>query len=137
MAILLTGITALPKIANYNNVATAGAGVPAIYGLDNRTGLTVVDGAATTLYTTVNGTSLFRITADIFATAAVTGTANYTISWTQNAGVRTMIVTATAINTLGTATDLINPDTATTITAQLTGTFTGTFTVAGIVEQLK
>lgn len=106
-------------------------------GLDSRTGLTSSDGAAITLYTTVNSTSVLRITADIFATAAVTGTAIYTITWTQNSTTQTLVVNSTTLNTLATATDLINPDNATTVTARLTGTFTGTFTVTGLVERIK
>lgn len=125
------GITSL-----YNNVATKGAGQPAIYGLDNRTGLVAADGSATTLYTTMGANQLYRISADIFATAAVTGTANYTITWTENSTTQTAVVSATAINVLGTSTQIIRPDNATAITAQLTGTFTGTFSVAGIVERL-
>lgn len=120
----------------YNNVGTLGLGMPAIYGLDNRTGLTGADGAPLTLYTTVAANNIFRISADIFATAAVTGTATYTIKWTENATSQSMAVTATAINTLGTQSNLIRPDNATTITAQLTGVFTGTFTVVGLVEQI-
>ncbi len=125
------------KTTNYNSIATAGWGIPAIYGLDSRTGLTSADGAAITLYTTINGTSVFRITADIFATAAVTGTAIYTITWTQNATTQTLVVNSTTINTLATGTDLINPDTGTNITSKLTGSFTGTFTVTALVEQIK
>ncbi len=134
--IRITGAVLTGKATTYNNVATVGLGVPAIYGLDNRTGLTAADGAATTLYTTVAANTIFRISADIFATAAVTGTATYTIAWTENTTAQTMVVTATVINTLGTQSNLIRPDNATTITAQLTGTFTGTFTVVGLVEQI-
>jgi hypothetical protein len=113
-----------------------GLASPVVVGLDNRIGLTTTDVAALTLYTALVANTLMRVSADIFATAAVTGTATYTLAWTENATAQTMVVTATAINTLGTASNLIRPDTATTITAQLTGTFTGTFTVAGVVEQI-
>lgn len=137
ITILSTGEVQLDKIINkYNGIATVGYGVPAIVGLDNRTGLTGVDGAATTLYTAIAANSLFRISADIFATAAVTGTASYTIKWTENSTSQSMVVTATAVNTLGTQSNLIRPDNGTAITAQLTGVFTGTFSVAGLVEQL-
>jgi hypothetical protein len=123
-------------VSLYNNVATAGAGVPAIYGIDNRTGLTSADGAPITLYTSTASNQIYRVSADIFATAAVTGTANYTITWTENSTTQTMVVTATAINVLGTQSNLIRPDNGTNITSQLTGTFTGTFTVVGLVERI-
>ncbi len=135
-SIQFAALTQSGKTTTYNNVATAGLGIPAVYGIDNRTGLTGADGAATTLYTTVAANNIFRISADIFATAAVTGTATYTITWTENTTTQTMVVTATAINTLGTQSNLIRPDNATAITSQLTGVFTGTFTVVGLVEQV-
>lgn len=124
------------KLTTYNNIATTGFGIPAINGLDSRTGLTGADGAATTLYTATAANQLYRVSADIFATAAVTGTATYSITWTENATSQTMSVTATAVNTLGTASNIIRPDNGTAIKSQLTGVFTGTFTVAGLVEQL-
>lgn len=123
-------------ISTYNSVATAGLGVAPIYGVDSRTGLTAADGGATTLYTSTAANQLYRVSADIFATAAVTGTANYTITWTENSTTQTATVSATAINVLGTTTQLIRPDNGTNITAQLLGTFTGTFTVAGVVERV-
>lgn len=108
----------------------------ALPGYDSRTGLTGADGAPITLLTTTAAGQIYRVSADIFATAAVTGTANYTLTWTENSTTQTMLVTATVINTLGTASNIIRPDNATTITAQLTGTFTGTFSVVGLVERL-
>src|SRR5205807_4817662 len=108
-----------------------------IVGLDNRSGVTVVDGSPIVLFAVTAATNgLFRITADIFATAFTSGTATYTITWTENAVTRTLVVTATALNTLGTGTDLVNPDASTNITAQLTGVFTATVKVAGVVEQI-
>lgn len=133
---LVGAITAQGLISTYNNVATVGMGVPAIYGLDSRTGLTTADGATTTLYATTASNQIYRVSADIFATAAVTGTATYTITWTENSTTQTMTVTATVANTLGTASNIVRPDNATNITSQLTGTFTGTFTVVGLVERL-
>jgi hypothetical protein len=123
-------------IANYQGIATVGGGVPALYGLDKRAGITAADGAPITLYTIIAANGLFRITSDIFATAAVTGTATYTVRWTENGTTQTMVITATTLNTLATATQLIRPDNATAITVQLTGVFTGTFTLAALVEQL-
>ena len=112
-------------------------GIGSLLGLDNRSGITSADGSPITLYAVPAGAGqLFRITADIFATAFTSGTATYTITWTENAVTRTLVVTATALNTLGTGSDLINPDASTNITAQLTGVFTATVKVAAIVEQI-
>src|SRR5438876_1179485 len=37
-------------LSRYNSIPTAGKGMPAIYGLDNRSGVTAADGAPITLY---------------------------------------------------------------------------------------
>lgn len=120
----------------FNNIATAGYGVPAIFGIDNRTGRTAADGSAITLYSVPSTTGLFQVIIDIFATAYTSGTATYTITWTENSGTRTLAVTATVLNTLGTAQALIRPDASTNITVQLTGTFTATVNVGAVVKQV-
>ncbi len=135
----LRNLKASGLITNYNGVATAGLGVAMIPGVDNRLGLTAVDGAPITIYAVPAGTGkLFRITADINGTAAIAGTWTYTLTYTENAQTKTLAVTATVLNTLGTATDLIHPDGSTNITAQLTSTggATGTLSVGGVAEQL-
>lgn len=124
------------EILHYNAVATAGLGIPAIYGLDNRTGLTSADGASITLYTATAANQIYRVSADIFATAFTSGTATYTIAWTENSSSQSMAVTSTVLNTLGTASNMIRPDNGTAITAQLTGTFVGTFSLVGSVERI-
>ena len=126
-------------LSTISGIATAGLGVAVIPGVDNRLGLTAVDGAPITIYAVPAGTGkLFRITADINGTAAIAGTWTYTITYTENAQTKTLAVTATVLNTLGTATDLIHPDASTNITAQLTSTggATGTLSVGGVAEQL-
>lgn len=105
--------------------------------MDFRQGVTAADGAPITIYTATNGTSVLRITATIFATAFTSGTATYTIAWTQNGAAETLAVTSLILNTLGTATAIINPDNGTTVTGQLTGVFVATETLTGTVEQLK
>lgn len=125
------------KIKYYANVGTAGYGVPAIYGQDFRQGRTSADGATTTLYTAANGTSAFRVDARIFATAYTSGTATYTITWTEHSTTQTIAVSATVINTPAFANTIIVPDNGTNITCQLTGTFTATVTVVANVEELK
>jgi len=118
--------------------ALVGSGMVQLYGLDNRSGLTSADGAPIVLFhINMEGDHVYRITADIFATAVAAGTANYTITWTENATTQTMVVSASVLNTIATATDLINPDASTDITAQLTFVgFTGTVKVAAVVEEL-
>lgn len=137
LSVSATAVSLIKPILTYNNIATQGIGVPATYGLDNRTGLVAADGAPITLYTSTAANQLYKITVDIFATAAVTGTATYSITWTENSTAQTASVTATAINVQGTATQLIRPDNGTAIKAQLTfAGATGTFSVAGVVQQL-
>ncbi len=122
----------------YNNVSTALLGVPVIYGTpDTRTGLTSADGSPVTIYTTTGAGQVYRVQADLYSTAAVTGTATYTVAWTENSTPQSITVTATSVNVNGTATALIRPDSGTTITGQLTGVFTGTFNVVGLAEEIK
>lgn len=110
--------------------------------IDNRSGLTSADGTPITVMTTCSSSatyhlSLLRVAIDIYATAFTSGTATYTLKWTENSQSKTLAVTATVINTLGTATDLINPDASTAITVQLTGTFSATVKVAAVVEEIN
>ncbi len=107
--------------------------------VDNRVGLTAVDGAPIVIYAVPAGAGqMYRITADLNGTAAIAGTWTYTITYTENGQTLTLAVTATVVNTLATATDLIHPDASTNITAQLTSTggATGTLSVGGVVERL-
>src|SRR5206468_7082437 len=105
--------------------------------IDNRTALTANPRAPITTFAVPAGApQLFRISLDIYATAYTSGTITYTLTWTENGGARTAAVTATAINVLGTLTDLINPDPSTNITVQLTGFGVATVKVAAAVEQL-
>lgn len=106
-------------------------------GLDNRTGLTSPDASPITILTTpASSNLLYRVVIDVFATAYTSGTATYTLTWTENGVAKTLVVTAAALNTLGTATNLINPDSSTAVTVQLTGTFTATLKVAAVAERL-
>lgn len=106
--------------------------------VDNRSGLSSADSSATTIFTTQNYSGqLWRITADIWATAFTSGTATYTVTYTENSVAKTLVVTATALNTLGTGTDLINPDGGSIIKVQLTGSFSATVNVATVAEQIR
>lgn len=122
----------------YNGIATAGAGVPAIYGLDNRTGLTAADATAVTLYAVPAAGGLFRISGSLDCTAYTSGTGTYTLTWTDvNGTAHTRVASLSAvghadINALG----LERVEGGTNITAQLTGTFVATFDTAMVVEQV-
>ena len=126
------------KFYVYNNVLVAGMGVPPIYGDDARTGLTAVDSAAKTLYTTTAAGQTYRLMGRILATAGTTPSATYTIKWTEGGATITKTLTISALDSDSDLSILIQPDNGTTITAQLTaisGTGT-TVNVAATVEEL-
>ena len=123
--------------SNYHNVATVGLGVAPLYGDDVRTGLTAVDSAAKTLYTTTAAGQLYRLMGRILATAGTSPSATYTIKWTEGGATITKTLTISAIDSDSDLSILIQPDNGTAITAQLTaisGTGT-TVNVAATVEQ--
>jgi hypothetical protein len=68
-------------IQNFKGRSTVGFEIPAIIGLDNRTGLTTADASATTLYTTTAAGQAYEISARILATAG--SSATYKVSWTE------------------------------------------------------
>lgn len=131
-------------ITTYNNVSTAGYGVPPIYGLDNRTGLTAVDASPITLYpktgqpAIVSG-QLYRLSARIMATVLGTGgSATYTLKWVEGGQTIPKTLTVSAVDSDSDLMILIQPDANTQITAQLTA-ISGTGTsvnVAASVEQI-
>ena len=119
-----------------NGIPLAGVGFPSIFGLDNRLGVTVPDAAPITLYTTTAAGQLYRVTIRLNATAYTSGTATYTLTWTEGGLIQTVAVSATAVGQSAVAKNLVQPDAGTTITAQITGTFIATLNVASTVEEL-
>ncbi len=117
---------------------TKGKGHPQILGLDNRSGITAVDGSAITLFSVPAAVTLgiFRISIEIDATAFTSGTATYTGTWTENAVSQTAVVTATALNVVTGIVRLMMPDASTSITVQLTGVFVATVRISAVVERL-
>ena len=107
-------------IYTLNGVSTAGIGVPVLWGIDNRTGVTAPDAAPITLYTTTAAGQAYHLLAHIFARGGTSPTGTYVVKFTEG-GVaigKTMIVSA-----VDTDSDLsipCQPDNDTTITAQLT-----------------
>ena len=126
-------IMANSKILQYSGIPTAGAGVSAIYGLDNRRGLTAADAAAITLYTIPAGntTSSFKISPRMLLTAGTSPAATYVIEWTEGGVVQSLTLTASALQTQYGTPILIQPDANTVITAQLSA-ISGTGTSANV-----
>ena len=121
-----------------NGVSAKGLGYGTIYGLDNRTGLTAADASAITIYAVPASGGLFRISGGLDVTAYTSGTATYTISWTDvngTAHTKTASLSAVGhadINALG----LERVKGGTNITAQLTGTFVATVSVDACSEEV-
>ena len=110
--------------------------VDQITGQDNRKGVTTTDTTAITL-TTANSGMLYKLTARILATAGSTISVSYAVAWTENATVITKTLTVTTLNAdQDLASILIQPDSATHVTAQITAlSGTGaTVNVASTVE---
>ena len=129
----LTGIISL-----YKGIYTVGYGLSPIYGLDNRKGITSVDASAITLYTTTGSGQVYKLKARLNITAGTSPSASYTLKWTENGTVISQVLSASAVNTPANADILIQPDSGTAITAQITaisGTGT-TVNVAAEVEQV-
>ena len=127
-----------PSIYRVDGVPTQGKGFGTIYGLDNRHGITAIDAAALPLYTTTASNQLYRLTARILATAGTTPTASYVITWTEGGTVMTKTLSIAATFVDSDLSIIIQPDNATSITAQVTamgGTGT-TINVATTVEQM-
>ena len=126
------------RILDYSGILTVGKGVAPLYGDDARTGLTAADSAAKTLYTTTAAGQLYRLMGRILATAGTSPSATYTIKWTEGGATITKTLTISALDSDSDLSVLIQPDSATAITAQLTaisGTGT-TVNVAATVEQM-
>jgi hypothetical protein len=126
----------LSLVTEYDGVNTYGQGIGAIYGVDNRTGITSADGSAITLYTTTGANQLYRVFFRIYCTAYTSGTPTYTLAWTENTASKTASINVTALNATSVQGGLIQPDNNTNITVQVTGTFTGTVKVGAAVERI-
>lgn len=121
---------------NYNATPVKGLGLVPIFGLDNRLAVAAVDGAAITLYTTVNGTSAFEVTYRIFGEAGTVTSGIYTLKWTEGGVTMTKTLSITAVDTEAHDTVPIQPDNGTAITVQLT-TLTGTTPKVNVYAAVK
>ena len=121
--------------STYGGLTTAGKGFPVILGtIDNRIGVTAADGAATTLYTATSGTQVYRVGARILATAGTSAT--YKIVWTEGGVSQSVTLTVSALNTEYHDSFDIQPDNATTITAQITALTSSTVNVESHIEEI-
>lgn len=119
----------------YNTIQCKGFGLSPIYGLDNRSGITAVDASPITLYTTTASGQLYEISARAFATVGTSAT--YVIKWTEGGVVNTITLSVTALDTIVTQPAiLIQPDSGTNITAQITAISSTTLNVATKVSQI-
>jgi hypothetical protein len=116
-----------------------GFGLSPIYGMDNRHGLTSADASPNTLYVTTASNQLYKLTARIMATAGTSPSAEYVIKWIEGGATITKTLQISAIDSdADLSTILIQPDSGTIITTQLTaisGTGT-TVNVASTVEEV-
>ena len=122
----------------YNNIFTKGYGIPPIFGFDGRTGLTAVDASPISLYLTTASGQVYRIMARLLATAGTSPSATYTIKWTEGGVVITKTLTISALDSDSDLAILIQPDSGTHITEQLTAiSGTGTTVNAAVsVEEI-
>ncbi len=109
-----------------------------VVGVDNRTGVTAADGSPITLYTAgvMPVTQVYRVSTEIVAHAFTSGTATYTVTWTENGVSQTAVVAATALNVVTGIVRLAMPDANTAVTVQVTGVFVATLRIATILERL-
>lgn len=125
------------NFTGFNNVTEVGLGAPAIYGADNRRNLTNADGSPVTMYTVPAGHQhVYIIAVHVIATAFTSGTATYTLTWTENGVAKTLAVSVSAGNNPQSSLGWVRADASTAITVQLTGTFTATIDVAGVAVEL-
>ena len=123
-------------IGVYKGINTVGMGVAPLFGKDVRTGLTAADASATTLYTTTAAGQVYEVAARILGTGGTITSGIYTIGWTEGGTARTATVSITAAGTLASAMFLLQPDSGTAITGELT-TLSGTSPVVNVAAILK
>jgi len=125
------------KVNGFNRINTVGYGLSPVYGLDNRKGITAADASAITLYTPNGTNQIYKVKARINATAVGTsGSATYTIKWTENGVVLSQSLTVSAANSPQSLDILIQPDSGTPITAQITALTSATVNVSAEVEEV-
>ncbi len=147
--IIITGNTQLVnKVTSYNNITTAGNGVPSIYGQGRSTGQTAAV-TSVAAYTVGGSDGSFLISANANITSFVAGTFNVTVAYTDetNTG-RTLTLNFSSLTgTLGVALAAVGPfegvpahiraKAGTAITIATAGTFTSlTYNVEAVIQQI-
>lgn len=133
----IDGRLTVTSITGLNGLTTVGPfGVPAIVGLDNRKGLTAVDASTITVYTTTGATQLYRLSARILATAGTSPRASYVVKWIEGGVTIAETLTIAALSTIADLCVLIQPDSGTVITAQLTA-IGGTSTAVNVATMVE
>ncbi len=119
----LSGNPAIPTV--FGNINCVANGLFPARGIDSRTSLTAVDGAALTVYAVPATTGKFRISATIVGRSGTVTSGIYTYIYTVGGVAITKTVSITAVDTDAENSLMPQPDASTSITAQLT-TLTGT-----------
>ena len=101
-------------------ILTVGLGVPAERGIDDRTAVASVDGAAITVYAVVTANKGLRLTARVFGFSGTVSAASYVVTWVEGGATITKTLSISAVDTDADLAIGIQPDTGTNITAQLT-----------------
>ena len=118
-------------ITGFNDKGVAGYGVPPIFGVDKRLGVNAVDASPITLYTTTAANQLYLVVARLFGVSGTNLSATYLVKWTENGSVQTATLTVSGAPSLYVSTSLIQPDSGTAITVQLSA-LSGTSPVVNV-----
>ncbi|MEM3844443.1 MAG: hypothetical protein QXU98_01855 [Candidatus Parvarchaeota archaeon] len=113
----------------------AGNGAPAVRGMDNRRGVTTVDSSPITLYTVPAAGKLYKLNTRIMSKSGTSAT--YTLTWTEGGVVISKALTISAVDSDVDLSILIQPDSGTAITAQITTISASTVDVAASVEAIS
>lgn len=141
-------MSVIGKVVKYNNISTAGWGMPAIYGSGRSTAQTAAVASVAT-YTVGAADGSFLVSANANITAFVAGTFNVTVAYTDETNTaRTLTLNFSSLTgTLGVALAATGPfegipahircKASTAITIATTGTFTSlTYNVEGVITQI-
>lgn len=105
--------------------------------LDNRTGLTAADAAPKDLGVVDTAVqTLYLLRGRVLITAGTSPAASYALSWKEGGSIIVKTLSATALDSDSDLNILIQPDNASTVTAELTSV-TGTGTTVNVAAQLN
>jgi hypothetical protein len=132
------GYPNIPRtIKNTYNPSIQGAGLSIIMGVDSRIGVTTTDASPIIVYKTTEAARVIKVIFRLYATAGTTPSATYVVKWTEGGVVNTSSISINAVNTEAVSTLLVQPDSLTNITSQITAlSGTGTTVNVACVAQL-